>query len=151
MFFGIRTWSTGDGPPRIVLWDTRRLLLPMAIFCALAAGGDVVASDSKQIIGATAELMETASGLTFPARIDTGAQSCSLHVEKIEIKDEAKSRLRNVGKTARVLLKDADGKQLVPGIFAAVPYCIDLIGGPYIETNEAVCKAFRPKSAIRQK
>jgi molybdopterin adenylyltransferase len=48
-------------------------------------------------------------------------------------------------------LKDADGKVLVPGIFAAVPYCIDLIGGPYIETNEAVCKAFRPKSAIRVK
>jgi molybdopterin adenylyltransferase len=46
-------------------------------------------------------------------------------------------------------LKDADGKQVVPGIFAAVPYCIDLIGGPYVETNEAVCKAFRPKSAIR--
>jgi molybdopterin adenylyltransferase len=46
-------------------------------------------------------------------------------------------------------LKDADGKQVVPGIFAAVPYCIDLIGGPYIETNEAACKAFRPKSAIR--
>ena len=39
----------------------------------------------------------------------------------------------------------------VPGIFAAVPYCIDLIGGPYIETDEAVCKAFRPKSAIRQR
>src|SRR5438552_682813 len=38
-----------------------------------------------------------------------------------------------------------------PGIFAAVPYCIDLIGGPYIETNEAVVKAFRPKSAIRNK
>lgn len=37
----------------------------------------------------------------------------------------------------------------VPGIFAAVPYCIDLIGGPYLETDEAVCKAFRPKSAIR--
>lgn len=48
-------------------------------------------------------------------------------------------------------LKDADGKQLVPGIFAAVPYCIDLIGGPYIETNESVCKAFRPKSAARAK
>jgi molybdopterin adenylyltransferase len=48
-------------------------------------------------------------------------------------------------------VKDADGIQLVPGIFAAVPYCIDLIGGPYIETNDAVCKAFRPKSAIRQK
>ena len=48
-------------------------------------------------------------------------------------------------------LKDADGKQIVAGIFAAVPYCIDLIGGPYIETNDAVCKAFRPKSAIRPK
>jgi len=46
-------------------------------------------------------------------------------------------------------LKDRDGKQLVPGIFAAVPYCIDLIGGPYIETREEVIKAFRPKSAIR--
>ncbi|RYF19138.1 MAG: molybdopterin adenylyltransferase [Comamonadaceae bacterium] len=42
-----------------------------------------------------------------------------------------------------------DGKQVVTGIFAAVPYCIDLIGGPYLETNDEVCKAFRPKSAIR--
>jgi molybdopterin adenylyltransferase len=42
-----------------------------------------------------------------------------------------------------------DGKQVVPGIFAAVPYCVDLIGGPYLETNDAVCKGFRPKSAIR--
>jgi molybdopterin adenylyltransferase len=46
-------------------------------------------------------------------------------------------------------VKDADGSQLVPGIFAAVPYCIDLIGGPYIETDDSVVKAFRPKSAIR--
>ncbi|WP_119014197.1 molybdopterin adenylyltransferase [Simplicispira metamorpha] len=46
-------------------------------------------------------------------------------------------------------LKSADGAQLVPGIFAAVPYCIDLIGGPYLETHEAVCKAFRPKQAQR--
>lgn len=46
-------------------------------------------------------------------------------------------------------LKDADGKQLVGGIFAAVPYCVDLIGGPYIDTHAAVCKAFRPKSALR--
>ena len=37
----------------------------------------------------------------------------------------------------------------IPGIFAAVPYCIDLIGGPYLETDDAVCKAFRPKSAVR--
>jgi molybdopterin adenylyltransferase len=48
-------------------------------------------------------------------------------------------------------LKDDSGKSIVAGIFAAVPYCIDLIGGPYVDTNESVCKAFRPKSAIRVK
>jgi molybdopterin adenylyltransferase len=42
-----------------------------------------------------------------------------------------------------------DAQPPVHGIFAAVPYCIDLIGGPYIECDEAVCKAFRPKSAVR--
>jgi len=42
-------------------------------------------------------------------------------------------------------------RETLEGVFAAVPYCIDLIGGPYIETNEAVCKAFRPKSALRKK
>lgn len=46
-------------------------------------------------------------------------------------------------------LKNAEGQSLVPGIFAAVPYCIDLIGGPYLETRDEVCKAFRPKSAQR--
>jgi len=48
-------------------------------------------------------------------------------------------------------LKDETGKTLVHGIFAAVPYCVDLIGGPYVETHEAVVRAFRPKSAIRPK
>jgi molybdopterin adenylyltransferase len=46
-------------------------------------------------------------------------------------------------------LKDSQGQSVVHGIFAAVPYCIDLIGGPYLETNDEVCKAFRPKTAIR--
>ena len=46
-------------------------------------------------------------------------------------------------------VKSPDGTQIVPGIFAAIPYCIDLIGGPYIETNAAVVIAFRPKSAQR--
>jgi molybdopterin adenylyltransferase len=46
-------------------------------------------------------------------------------------------------------VRDAEGKSIVNGIFAAVPYCIDLIGGPYLETDDSVCKAFRPKSAIR--
>jgi molybdopterin adenylyltransferase len=47
-------------------------------------------------------------------------------------------------------LKGESGKPLVHGIFSAVPYCIDLVGGPYIDTHEAVVKAFRPKSAIRK-
>ena len=46
-------------------------------------------------------------------------------------------------------LKNEAGDAVVAGIFAAVPYCIDLIGGPYLETDPAVCKAFRPKSAMR--
>ena len=46
-------------------------------------------------------------------------------------------------------LRSPEGKTLVAGIFAAVPSCIDLIGGPYLETREEVVKAFRPKSAIR--
>ena len=46
-------------------------------------------------------------------------------------------------------LKDETGASKVPGIFAAVPYCIDLIGGPYLETVDTVCKAFRPKTAQR--
>jgi molybdopterin adenylyltransferase len=46
-------------------------------------------------------------------------------------------------------LRSGDGKVEVSGIFAAVPYCIDLLGGPYLETDAALCKAFRPKSALR--
>jgi molybdopterin adenylyltransferase len=46
-------------------------------------------------------------------------------------------------------LRDSEGQVVVPGIFSAVPYCIDLLGGPYLETNDEVCKAFRPKTAVR--
>ncbi len=48
-------------------------------------------------------------------------------------------------------LKDENGKQLVDGVFAAVPYCIDLIGGPYMETRDAFCKGWRPKTALKSK
>ena len=46
-------------------------------------------------------------------------------------------------------LRSATGESILPGIFSAVPYCVDLIGGPYMETVDEVCKAFRPKSAVR--
>jgi len=48
-------------------------------------------------------------------------------------------------------LRDAEGHPKVHGTFAAVPYCLDLIGGPYVETNEAVCRAIRPKSAVKMR
>ena len=48
-------------------------------------------------------------------------------------------------------LRDVEGRVIVQGVFAAMPYCIDLIGGPYVETDEAIVKAFRPKSAVRAK
>jgi molybdopterin adenylyltransferase len=48
-------------------------------------------------------------------------------------------------------LKDADGVQVVEGVFAAVPYCIDLIGGPYMETRDEFCKGWRPKTALKSK
>jgi hypothetical protein len=86
------------------------LVLPLAIFGVLTARGNDVSTNSKLTIGATAILTETKSGLSFPARIDTGAQSCSLHVEKYEIKDQDKKRVRNEGKTVRILLKGAKGK-----------------------------------------
>jgi len=51
----------------------------------------------------------------------------------------------------KAIAETLQGLTSVHGIFAAVPYCVDLIGGPYIETDEAVCKAFRPKSAVRSR
>ena len=57
-------------------------------------------------------------------------------------------QLKSIAETLEGL-KDSQGQSLVHGIFAAVPYCIDLIGGPYLETHDEVCKAFRPKTAIR--
>ena len=57
---------------------------------------------------------------------------------------------KSIQETLEGLKSDA-GESLVPGIFAAVPYCIDLIGGPYLATRDEVCKAFRPKSAQRPK
>jgi len=48
-------------------------------------------------------------------------------------------------------LKDTQGQQVVDGIFAAVPYCIDLIGGPYMETRDTFCKGWRPKTALKSR
>ena len=54
-----------------------------------------------------------------------------------------------IQETLEGLRDKSTGESVMAGIFAAVPYCIDLIGGPYLETNDSVCKAFRPKAALR--
>ena len=74
-----------------------------------ASGKDSAKKKEKIVIGSTATVTETSSGVSFPARIDTGAETCSLHVEKVQIDDKTARRLRNVGKTARFLIKDKDG------------------------------------------
>lgn len=89
-------------------------LAPALIICAglvMDASGKVSApKKEKQVIGAIAMITETDSGFTFPARVDTGAETCSLHVEKIVIEDKTARRLRNVGKSIRILVKDQSGK-----------------------------------------
>jgi hypothetical protein len=81
-----------------------------AAFLFANAGGETVSKPEKHIIGATATLTEVSSGLPFAARIDTGAASRSLHVEKLEIEDEAKKPLHNIGKSVRFELKNDKGK-----------------------------------------
>jgi hypothetical protein len=82
-------------------------------------GSDSVPNKEKRIIGATAMVSELSSGLRFPARVDTGAETCSLHVERIEIEDKTPRRVHNIGKAIRIKLKGNDGKShWIEGIVA---------------------------------
>ena len=63
----------------------------------------------------------------------------------------ARALIINLPGQPKAIAETLAGHEKASGIFAAVPYCIDLIGGPYLETDDAVCKAFRPKSAVRAK
>jgi hypothetical protein len=76
-----------------------------------SSGQETVPPTEKHIIGATAVVKEASTGIGFRARVDTGAKSCSLHVERLEIVDEAPGRLRNVGKTVRFLIQGENGKR----------------------------------------
>jgi hypothetical protein len=85
-------------------------LIVAMMFIMTVHGKDSAPTKEKHVIGATALVTETDSGFTFPARIDTGAETCSLHVERIVIEDKTARRLRNVGKSIRILVKDQSGK-----------------------------------------
>jgi hypothetical protein len=106
----------GIGVPAIVLLAA---VLSGACGASAVGDGDADAKKHKHVIGATAVLAETSSGFEFPARIDTGAETCSLHVEKIDIQDKSPKRSKNIGKPVRFLLKGNDGKtQWVESVLA---------------------------------
>jgi hypothetical protein len=69
-----------------------------------------VSSLDKHIIGATATFQEAGTGIGFSARIDTGAKTCSVHVEQLVIQDESPKRSQNIGKTVRFQIKGENGK-----------------------------------------
>jgi len=104
MSFGRLAHFSGSFNGVLRSWAVRVPLL-LAMLELTEAGADEVRKPKKLIIGATATFTEVTSGLQFPARIDTGAQSCSLHVEKIEIENESPKRLHNVGKKIRFLVE----------------------------------------------
>src|SRR4051794_37488254 len=96
------------------------IAISLGVCGVMGAGGNGVSEKpAKRTIGATATLTESSSGIAFPARIDTGAETCSLHVEKLEIQDKTARRTKNVGKSVRFMLKASDGKtKWVEGIVA---------------------------------
>jgi hypothetical protein len=98
------------------LWSWRAALrgaliaLILPLLSTRSAMGDTVPKPTKHVIGSTATITEVSTGLPFAARIDTGAKSCSLHVEKWEIKDPEKKAVDNIGKSIRFLIKNDEGE-----------------------------------------
>lgn len=86
------------------------LALSLMMVALLDAEGEGVSKRKKHIIGATATLIEVSTGLPFAARVDTGAHSCSLHAENLEIKNESKKAVDNIGKPIRFLIKNEKGE-----------------------------------------
>jgi hypothetical protein len=83
--------------------------LCLMVCVLVGAGAETVPKKNKRIIGATAVLTEANSGLPFAARIDTGAASCSLHAEQMEIENQSKKAVENLGKPIRFQIKNERG------------------------------------------
>lgn len=90
---------------------TALLVVPLWFLSILPMKGETVAAHSKRIIGATATITESTSGLAFAARVDTGAATCSINATKWVIEDSAQRPLGNIGKPIRVLLKNEKGDE----------------------------------------
>ena len=126
---------------------------------------DRLVPDERPVIEATlVELVDAVgcdlvltTGGTGPARRDvTPEATLAVATREMPGFGEQMRRINLPGQPKAIAetlegLKDADGRTVQAGIFAAVPYCIDLIGGPYVETHDAVVRSFRPRSALRPK
>jgi hypothetical protein len=109
VFWAYSSFTAGSlDRPRAV----RLILLALVVLggAQLLKGQLSVSAPDKRIIGATATISEASTGIAFPARIDTGANSCSLHVEELEIIDQVPGRRANIGKKIRFRIQGEDGQ-----------------------------------------
>ena len=140
--------STGvyedKGLPALKDWLTRALKNPLTFEARLIPDEATLAVADKEMPGFGEQMRQIS--LRFVPTAILSRQVAVIRGQSLII--NLPGQPKSIQETLEGL-KAADGSAIVPGIFAAVPYCVDLIGGPYMETNDAVCKAFRPKTAIR--
>jgi hypothetical protein len=98
------------GSPRRLASTVAMLLATVLLFGVLPLMGESVSTTNKRIIGSTARIKEVSTGLEFASRIDTGAQSSSIHVDKWEIKDPAPKPVDNIGKSIRFMVSNDEGE-----------------------------------------
>jgi molybdopterin adenylyltransferase len=133
------------GLPALQDWLTRALRNPITFEARLIPDEQAgISAALVELVDAGCSLVLTTGG-TGPAPRDVTPEAT------LAVADREMPGFGQPKAIAETLegLKNPDGTQKVNGIFAAVPYCVDLIGGPYLETDDSVCKAFRPKSAVR--
>lgn len=124
------------GPPLLAI-------LALTLLGAKADNPSTEKQDAKkQIIGATAELIEPTTGFVYPTRVDTGAKTCSLHVEKWEIDDEQEKMKKNIGKQIRFLLKD-------PGSDEAQWTEAKVVGYAIYKTSEQQERRYKVRMKLR--
>ena len=167
-----------QGIPALQAWLTKALRNPIEWRTRLVADDrETIAAALRELVDIDACHLVLTTGGTGPALRDVTPEATldiatrlmpgfgeqmrqiSLHFVPTAILSRQVAVIRNASliinlpgqpkSIAQTLQGLPDATPPVPGIFAAVPYCIDLIGGPYLETDAAVCKAFRPKSAQR--
>ena len=135
--------SKNASAPRCASWSTR----PLATWCTGPSPRDVTPEATlavaDKVMPGFGEQMRSIS-LRFVATAILSRQVAVIRGKTLII--NLPGQPKSIAETLQGL---PQAEPPAPGIFAAVPYCIDLIGGPYLETDATLCKAFRPKSAQR--